>query len=136
MNADFPDAHHRHWQDAEVLFSASRFANADHLYGLSAECGLKHLMNLFGMPLDKRNRPCVQDDRVHINKLWSRYEIYQSGRQAANYVLPQTNPFDDWNVSQRYAHQNAFDKGRVDSHRKGAGMVRDLMRKVGMEGLQ
>jgi hypothetical protein len=42
MNADFLDAHYRHWQDAELLFGRGRLANADHLYGLAAECGLTH----------------------------------------------------------------------------------------------
>ena len=37
--ADYPNAHLQHWQDAERLFEARRFANADQLYGFSAECG-------------------------------------------------------------------------------------------------
>ena len=40
-SADFSNAHNRHWQDAELLFCDRRWANADHLYGFSAECGLK-----------------------------------------------------------------------------------------------
>ncbi len=43
MQADFLDAHERHWQDAELLLTNQRLANADHLYGMSAECGLKRL---------------------------------------------------------------------------------------------
>lgn len=49
MVTDFMDAHHRHWEDAELLFNASRWANADHHYGMVAECGLKRLMIVFGM---------------------------------------------------------------------------------------
>ena len=41
MKADFLDAHQRHWDDAEHLLQAQRWANADHLYGFAAECGLK-----------------------------------------------------------------------------------------------
>ena len=37
--ADFVDAHHRHRADAELLFEHHRWANADRLYGFSAECG-------------------------------------------------------------------------------------------------
>ncbi|MDE0002871.1 MAG: hypothetical protein OXQ29_09265 [Rhodospirillaceae bacterium] len=37
--ADFLDAHRRHWCDAELLFNDSRWANADQMYGFSAECG-------------------------------------------------------------------------------------------------
>jgi hypothetical protein len=54
MQADFLDAHERHWQDAELLLTNQRLANADHLYGMSAECGLKRLMLAFGMTYDFR----------------------------------------------------------------------------------
>ena len=46
---DFVDSHRRHWQDAELLFDQSRWANADQLYGFSAECGLKAVMKALGM---------------------------------------------------------------------------------------
>lgn len=42
--SDFFNAHQRHWKDAELLYKEKRWANADHLYGLSAECGLKAVM--------------------------------------------------------------------------------------------
>ncbi len=35
MNADFLDAHERHWDDAEILLAQNSLPNADHLYGLS-----------------------------------------------------------------------------------------------------
>ena len=38
--ADYGDAHLRRWEDAELLFNDDRWANADQLYGFSAECGL------------------------------------------------------------------------------------------------
>jgi hypothetical protein len=41
MNTDFLDAHERHHDDADHLHANARHANADHLYGVSAECGLK-----------------------------------------------------------------------------------------------
>ena len=49
LPADFKDAHSRHWVDAELLFGKSRWANADHLYGFSVECGLKAVMAKLGM---------------------------------------------------------------------------------------
>lgn len=55
--ADFFDAHERHWGDGEILFNAQRWANADHLYGLSAECGMKAVMVGLGMPTDKQGIP-------------------------------------------------------------------------------
>lgn len=137
MPADFHDAHHRHWDDAERLFVAGRWANADHLYGLAAECGLKRLMLAFGMPFDSaKDRPTGQPDRVHADGVWARYESYRCGHhRGASYVLLPINPFDDWNVSQRYAHQSQFDVVRTTPHQTGANQVRQLIRKAEWEGL-
>ncbi|MDW8479215.1 MAG: hypothetical protein RML12_04450 [Xanthomonadales bacterium] len=137
MQADFLDAHARHWEDAERLFQAQRWANADHLYGLSAECGLKRLMLAFGMPYDtNKNRPAHGNDRQHANRIWSRYETYRCGHhQGAGYALPSSNPFQNWEVSQRYAHQLHFDQARALEHRSGANAVRQLVNKAQKEGL-
>ena len=54
---DFVDAHHRHWEDAELLFDHCRWGNADQLYGFSAECGLKAVMRSSGMPVDNEGTP-------------------------------------------------------------------------------
>lgn len=130
MDSDFLDAHERHWQDAELLFQNSRLANADHLYGMAAECGLKRLMLAFGMPCDRSGTPI--HDKVHADNVWIRYESYNSGRPQ--YTLP-PNPFANWNVNQRYAHQRHFDKNLVEPHRRGAAVVRKLLDEAQREGL-
>lgn len=136
MQVDFLDAHERHWTDAETLFQAQRWANADHLYGMAAECGLKRLMLAFGMPYDSvRDRPAKDRDRVHANKIWARFESYRYGHQGAAYVLPTPDPFTDWDVAQRYAHQSNFDRARVAAHQAGVRQVRDLVQKAKREGL-
>lgn len=136
MNTDFLDAHDRHWQDAGLLFESTRMANADHLYGMAAECGLKRLMVAFGMPIGSDGGPTDESDRIHANHAWVRYEAYRSGHhEGASFALPTTNPFRDWNVSQRYANQCNFDHKRVDSHRLGAEAVRKLIGKARKEGL-
>lgn len=137
MQADFLDSHERHWDDAERLLQAQRWANADHLYGMAAECGLKRLMQAFGMPYDPaRDRPASKQDRVHANGAWARFESYRSGyAQAANYVLPASDPFNNWDVSDRYAHQSNFDQALVHGHQAGAQAVRNLIAKAQREGL-
>ena len=137
MQADFLDAHHRHWDDAERLFAAHRWANADHLYGMAAECGLKRLMLVFGMLFDSvGDRPANQPDRVHADGVWARYEAYRNGHhQGIGYALPASNPFQHWNVSDRYAHQSNFDQARTESHQAGAKLVGDLVKKAQREGL-
>lgn len=137
MNADFYDAHKRHWDDAERLYAAQRWANADHLYGIAAECGLKQLMLAFGMPFDAAmDKPAKQQDVVHADGVWARYESYRCGHhRGAGYVLSTSNPFADWRVSQRYAHQSQFDEVRATAHQAGANQVRQLVKKATLEGL-
>lgn len=137
MQADFLNAHERHWVDAEYLFQAQRWANADHLYGLAAECGLKRLMLAFGMPYDAtRDRPDKSQDRTHANGIWARFESYRCGHhQGTGYALTTSDPFADWDVAQRYAHQANFDQARVLAHQSGADSVRKLIKKAQKEGL-
>lgn len=137
MQSNFFDAHRRHWQDAELLFRAERWANADHLYGMAGECGLKQLMLAFGMPFDDdRDRPQQGSDRKHIEGIWVRYETYRNGHyQGAGYALPGNNPFADWHVAQRYASQSSFSFASVEPHRQGASKIHQLVRKARRDGL-
>ncbi len=137
MKTDFLDAHERHWKDAQLLFQNQRWANADHLFGMAAECGLKRLMQVFGMPYDTgKDRPQERDDQQHINKIWDRFESYRSGHaQGASYVLPVPDLFNNWNVSQRYAHQSEFNQVYTELHRQGADAVQALVRQARLEGL-
>ncbi|MEX8506166.1 hypothetical protein [Leptothrix ochracea] len=137
MQADFLDAHQRHWQDAELLFGLQRLANADHLYGMAAECGLKRLMLAFGMPFNPQNdRPKRREDREHADGIWERLETYRHGHtKGPGYALPNFAPFSDWKADQRYAAQQNFDEARVNRHRAGAEHVCNLIRKAEREGL-
>ena len=137
MQADFLDAHLRHWDDAEQLFQAQRWANADHLYGLAAECGLKRLMIRFGMGVSASSgSPTVPDDWKHANNIWARYESYRSGKvEGAEYGLPTPSPFDNWDVSDRYAHQSNFNQALAQAHRGGASAVGVLIAEARREGL-
>ncbi len=137
MQADFHDAHDRHWQDAENLRSRGRWANADHLYGLAAECGLKRLMHAFGMQLRADGKPVDERDAKHADQIWGRYDAYRTGHQVgiAYALTAAKNPFADWHVSQRYANASAFDQARTDGHRVGADMVRRLVSRARMDGL-
>jgi hypothetical protein len=137
MKADFLDAHQRHWDDAEHLFQVGRWANADHLYGIAAECGLKRLMLAFGMSFDAtKDRPTERDDRVHANGVWDRFESYRKGyAQGADYALPVSNPFDNWDVSDRYGPQSHFTQPLAQTHQAGAQTVQQLIKKAQIVGL-
>ena len=91
-------------------------------------------MKLFGMQVDSSGKPQATNDRVHVNEIWSRYEAYRAGRGVTGYVLPQANPFHNWHVSNRYAHEANFNQAEVDLHKSGAELIKRLTRKAIIEG--
>ena len=120
--ADFGDAQRRHWEDAELLFAGERWANADHLYGLCAECGLKQIMRAEGMPVDPTGRPRQAEHRRHIRDLWPIFESFVGKRRGASDLrrLPQGQPFADWSVEDRYIHRSHIVPRAVACHRQAA----------------
>jgi hypothetical protein len=133
LRTDYLDAMERHWDDAELLFrqSSPRLANADQLYGLSAECGLKALMLKWGMPFSN-NQPSLSIDRKHADGIWSRYETYRQGR-IATLALP-TNPFEEWSIHHRYANRVHFQQTVVEGHMRDAALVKRLVAQACIEG--
>lgn len=136
MQTDFRDSHSRHWEDAETLYEQGRLANADHLYGIAVECGLKALLYAFDlMQFDpEQDRPSSSQDRKHADGIWQRYNHYSQGLPSVGYGLPDTNPFSNWRIDQRYWPRNHFTAVKVNSHRQGALTVKDLMRQARLEG--
>jgi hypothetical protein len=135
LPTDYLDAMRRHWDDAELLWNQApkRFANADHLYGLVAECGLKALLlKLVNGYFDhNRGRPSNRADLVHADGIWSRYINYSQGGAAARYALPtNNNPFGQWKIDDRYANRIHFVHARVDGHRNAALIVKQLVDKA------
>lgn len=133
FQTDFLDAMDRHWLDAELLNAQARVANADQLYGLAAECGLKALMLRWGMPF-QNDRPDDPADRKHANGIWDRYETYRQGH-AATFALPVANPFQHWRIEHRYANRADFSASRLQRHQAGAAHVKDLVNQVVYSGV-
>ena len=128
---EYCHAHRRHWKDAELLFEQRRWANADQLYGLSAECGLKALMPDLGMPVEYK----------HLEEIWpdfAQFATSAQGRVNARYValLPSRTPFSGWSVQNRYAHSRYFPKSVVEPHRKAACAVRRMVDVAKQDGIQ
>lgn len=124
---DYLDAHERHWEDAELLLEHARDANADQLFGLSVECGLKFVMHGLGqLPLDDAGRPEHPKDQGHVETYWLRYVAKSTGRNAPS--LPAQNPFADWSVLQRYAPRSVVSTASVEAHRRAARLVNELVR--------
>lgn len=128
---DFLNAHHRHWRDAELLFKHRRWANADQLYGFSAECGLKAVMQMLGLGVD-RNGKLEDAYRKHIQDLWRLFSTLAFGSKAANYlrILPSNFPFKDWSQNDRYANSDYFEKRSTRIHRDAAIAVSQMVYSV------
>ena len=128
-DTDFADAHHRHWEDAELLYAHGRWANADQLYGYSAECGLKLVMESIGMEVDRMGVPVESQHRVHVQDLWPEFIAFAGARRGARYValMPPGAPFEDWSHHDRYAHRERVGSSDVARHREAADEVRRMV---------
>ena len=136
--ADFIDAHHRHWADAELLFDHDRWANADHLYGFSAECGLKAVMQGCGMRVDPTTGiPDEPRHRKHVQKIWPIFRSFVETREDSEYLdrLPAGEPFADWSHHDRYAHRGYCGRTDAEAHRGAAGAVRAVVEAARQNGL-
>ncbi len=134
--ADFPDAHRRHWEDAELLLARGRLANADHLYGFSAECGLKAAMQSQGMPVDATGTPTQKGHRKHVHELWQTSKAFLKGRLARQYLqlLPAGTPFADWHHNNRYAHRGHATGANLSPHHQAARAIRNLVQRMAQDG--
>ena len=130
--ADFADAHRRHLEDAELLFDRERWANADHLYGLSAECGLKAVMRSLGMPVDAVGTPRERKHRRHMPGLWPVFLDFVAGRSdmPAVRTIPDGKRFGDWSIHDRYAHRQWFRRDSVETHRRGAQEILEIVERT------
>ena len=134
LQYDFLDAHKRHLEDAESLYDHSRLANADHLFGISAECGLKYIMKNFGMTTDPVTGDPEDQYRVHLPDIWNRYKSFMAGMGVASYTLPSKNHFYDWSVFQRYVPQAYFNKSIIMPHKECAQYIHRLVKNSLLDG--
>ena len=123
---NYVHAHIRHWKDAEILSGCGRLANADQLYGFSAECGLKAVMKALGKPLL----------HIHVHDLWPVFKRSVRGRAAGRFrrQLPQGSPFADWSHHDRYAPTGYVQSGGVGQHRKAALGIRRMIQRARQDG--
>lgn len=135
---DYADAARRHWDDGLFLIADSRLANADHLFGLAAECALKAVMRPLGMKLRPSGVP--EDKRHgHIDRLWDEFGAFVSSRGGARYgalLNAHQNPFaGSWKVDQRYDARSDFTPAAVASHQHGAQTAKRCLDAAVLDGV-
>ncbi|MCB8570272.1 hypothetical protein LJE06_04025 [Bilophila wadsworthia] len=134
MGVDFLNAHERHWDDAEILYTFEKWANADHLYGISAECGVKSLMCAFSIQTAPLNERLCSRDKKHIDKLNSRYDAYRSGLYATQYQID-FSAFSNWDIGQRYVHESDITQENVQLHRVATVAIRETIKQARLNGV-
>ncbi|MBI5606694.1 MAG: SAM-dependent methyltransferase [Deltaproteobacteria bacterium] len=130
MPVDFRDAAERHWEDAGHLLAETRLANADHLFGLSAECALKAVMLSMGMTLRPDGAPADRMHRVHINHLWNEFITFAHQRSGVHYISHLSgvlNPFANWDVNQRYDNRTGVTPVIAADHQQAAQMAKQVL---------
>ncbi len=137
MSLDYLDASERHFDDGELLLSKGRLANADHLFGMSAECSLKAVMVALGMATSGAGAPRDRGHKVHMPYLWAAFQSFAGGRLASRYVEPldKQNPFVDWKVDQRYWRQNNIGRRAARDHQRAALQCRSCLVKLVLDGV-
>lgn len=133
---DYYDAAQRHWDDANHLLSTARLPNADQLFGVAAECSLKAIMLKLGMPM-KNDRPADNKRHGHINVLWDEFISFANGKGQAHYAtaLGTGNPFDKWNINQRYENGSVISLQRVTDHKNSAELARSGLVQAVVDGV-
>ena len=134
MGVSYGEAALRHWEDAAFLSGDGRAHNADQLYGLAAECALKRAMTALGASTES-DGTIEKRYRAHIDKLWSEYLAFASGRRGARYTSLlgkfTHNPFSDWSIDQRYASAEPHLSGSTcETHKRAAGACLAVLRRV------
>ena len=135
LPTDFTEAHGRHWSDAEMLYTRQRMANADQLYGFSAECGLKALLGVLGIHPDSAGKLPSRYFK-HIQDLWPEIKACAKARRGWWFLsqLPTGSPFADWSHHDRYAHSRHVGIEAVNQHRTAALGVRRMVKRAEQDG--
>lgn len=126
---DLKKAARRHLAAAEMLFETDRKDVAGYLFGLAAECALKHLMTLSGM------RPLPNDQRrddpffAHFESLKTLLRNTASGRRSGELrrYAETTSFMQQWDVSMRYSHGRDVNSDWVSRWRSDARDVVNAM---------
>jgi hypothetical protein len=107
---NFRESAKRHYNDAELLLSNTRQANAGQLYGFAAECGLKALLIWHGYSPDPAAGDIDRNYHIHINRLVNNVASSLSGRGADKYLsmIPSISNFSTWTIEHRYWLETAL----------------------------
>ena len=147
LSVNYFDAARRHFQDAGVLLSANRQANAGQLLGIAAECGIKAVLVASRVPVDTEGSidrlPGVKGRG--FKEHWP--DLHQAltdltgaipdSRTATTYLstLPNLGHFSDWRIEHRYWRDAALPLASVARWQLAAGDVMAVLDQAKEDGV-
>ncbi|MBI3756360.1 MAG: hypothetical protein HY267_00135 [Deltaproteobacteria bacterium] len=137
---NFHSAARRHFQDAELLWANTREANAGHLYGFVAECGIKALLVSSGLQVDASGDILKRDPfRLHADKLSgqiNQVHNFLQGRTSVKYLaqVPDIGHFSDWSTDHRYYDESALPPSTA-KWRSAAQQVMSMLDQAKIDGV-
>ena len=142
---DYCQAAKRHFTDAELLMDSMRHANAGHLYGFVAECGIKSLLIWNGYTADPvtgeidKEKKLEKNFRTHADDLVSKINMihtFLDGRGAAKYLamIPNVGCFSNWHTAHRYYIESALPSS-VSDWRDAAREVMNMLDAAMLDGV-
>lgn len=124
------------------LLDGKRWPNADHLAGVSAECGLKAiLLSYFGAALNQNDRPFWgQPPRMlnHVDSLWKELPLIVGGRTCPVFsalITGSPPPFATWDIADRYGSGNDITEQRARGHAGKAKEIVDVLEQAILTGV-
>lgn len=122
--------------DLELLPSSASLESADHLAGLAAECVCKALLNALGVPVSPEGGLVPKRLRVHLPHVLDELLCMSAGRNAVSLVarLPESNPFQDWAIDDRYIADGMISAEACAAHRASLGELFAAMQTAALDG--
>ncbi|MBL9004770.1 MAG: hypothetical protein JNJ46_11010 [Myxococcales bacterium] len=133
----YVQAARRHYEDAHYLESANppRTQNADALYGLSADSAAAAIEL---SACSRSGQRYATESKTHINHKWQELRIQQGSltqRAPGLALLPSKNPFDDWDVNQRYRCDGPVPTATLTRHKDAAGKLLAILDQLRTAGV-
>lgn len=137
----------RHFQDANALLGSSRQANAGHLFGVAAECGIKALLVASRVPVDDEGSidrlPNVRGKgfKEHMPNLAQALKDLMGNipdsRRATTYLstLHDLEQFSDWRVEHRYWRDSVLPLGSIVGWQSAAVEVMTVLDQAKEDGV-
>lgn len=115
---DFANAALRHWKDAQLLESKNRVDNADHHFGVAAECALKSVLTK--LPAFSSAGVLNGMYKLHINALWGNAMLQSlpATHRDLLSILQGDNAYAHWRIEQRYFAEGTVTLAAMAAHKK------------------